>query len=445
MNSIWTIIIFAITISILVVVHEFGHFWVARRCGVRVLCFSVGFGKKLFSYTSKQGTEFVLSCIPLGGYVKMLDSRASDVTAEERPFAFDHKTILQRAAIVSAGPIANFILAFIIYWVVFQIGVMSYPVKVAQITPNSIAAFANIPLGAELKSISGIKVDDQQELRVALIGEVGEETLTIGYLPEHESTPVFKTVNLHNWRFDLEKDDPVKSLGIVLQGPTIRPILSQVQANSAADKAGLVAGDKIINYNGKPLTDWQIFAAQIRTGDPLKLGIERAHQTFLVDVQPDKRLSDDGKTTIGVVGVTPTLDLIKTQYTLFTAIGKSLSQTASMIKLTVWSFYKLIIGDFSLKNLSGPISIAKSAEQTASYGIVPYLHFLAFISISLGVVNLVPLPMLDGGHLVFLAVERIKGRPLSERSQAVFYRIGFMLLMMLMVVALFNDFLRLST
>lgn len=439
---IWTTLIFLITISVLVAVHEFGHFIIARLCGVKVECFSIGFGKKLYSYTSKKGTQFSLSVIPLGGYVKMLDGRNVELTDDEKPFAFDHQSILKRAAIISAGPVANFIFAIIAYWIIFQLGVVSYPVKVQSVLPNTPAASINIPENMELKSIAGIKVDSWGDVNSALITEMGKDALTLGYETE-QGEQYQQTINIKNWKFDIEKVSPITAFGFVPAQIEIYPIVSKIVANSAAEKAGMAVGDTIVAYNNKPYDSWENFVALVKQGQPIQLEVERENKQLMLDLIPSIEINDKGE-KIGIVGIYPTSNTIVKQYGIVGAFVKGLDQTKLTIISVVRSFYQLATGVISLKNLSGPVSIAKGAGQTASYGFVPYLFFLAFISISLGVINLVPLPMLDGGHLVFLLIEKIKGSPLSREIQDACYRLGFVLLMIIMGIAFFNDFVRLS-
>lgn len=439
---IWTTLIFLITISVLVTVHEFGHFIIARLCGVRVECFSIGFGKKLWSYTSKKGTEFAIACIPLGGYVKMLDGRNTQLTEQEIPFAFNHKSIAKRAAIISAGPIANFILAALVYWLIFQIGVLTYPVKIAQIIANTPAASVNIPQGAELKTIAGIKIESWSDVNSALINEMGKENVVITYdTPTAHHNEIW--VDIKNWQFDIEKQSPIAAFGFMPAPVEIYPIISKIVPQSAAEKAGLQIGDEIQSYNNQTYHDWDSFVTLIKTGQPIKLNVKRGNQSVVLTLTPQMDVNAKGE-RIGVVGIYPTNNTSVKQYDIVSAFVKSIDQTGLTIKLVVRSFYQLITGVISIKNLSGPITIAKGAGQTASYGFVPYLFFLAFISISLGVINLVPLPMLDGGHLIFLLIEKMKGSPLSTATQEVMYRLGFILLMVIMGIALFNDFLRLS-
>lgn len=437
----WNSLLFLISISILITVHEFGHFIISRWCGVRVECFSIGFGKKIFSYTSSKGTEYKLAMIPLGGYVKMLDGRAVKLTESEKPFAFNHKTILQRAAIIVAGPVANFLLALVLYWVIFLLGVVSYPVAIAQTLPNSPAASINIPSGSELNAIAGIKIESWSDVSSALISEMGKDSIAISYIDKNNNTHN-ANINIKDWRFDIEKTSPITAFGFVPAKVEIYPVIDKLISGSAAEKNGLQVGDEIVRYNNKLYDDWQSLAETISQGQPIELAVKRANQTLLFTIQPDITVDELGNKN-GKLGFYPTSNAIVKQYGIVSAILKSAQQTGLTIKLTVRSIYQLLTGVISIKNLSGPVSIAQGAGQTASYGVVPYLYFLAFISISLGIINLVPLPMLDGGHLIFLLVEKLQGRPVSDKTQEVCYRLGFVLLMVIMAIALFNDFVRL--
>ncbi|AIN16920.1 RIP metalloprotease RseP [Yersinia rochesterensis] len=450
MSILWSLAAFIIALGILITVHEFGHFWVARRCGVRVERFSIGFGKALWRRTDRQGTEYVIALIPLGGYVKMLDERVEAVAPELRHQSFNNKTILQRAAIVSAGPIANFLFAIIAYWLVFIIGVPSVRPVVGDISPQSIAAQANISPGMELKSVDGIETPDWDSVRLALISKIGDKQAQVGVAPFGSANVVQKTLDLRQWQFEPDKQDPVVALGIIPRGPQIESVLAEVQPGSAAQKAGLQAGDRIVKVNGQLLDRWQSFVLQVRDnpGKALVLDIERGGTPLSLTLIPDTKSVGENRSE-GFAGVVPKViplpDEYKTirQYGPFTALYQAGDKTWQLMHLTVSMLGKLITGDVKLNNLSGPISIAQGAGVSAEYGLVYYLMFLALISVNLGIINLFPLPVLDGGHLLFLAIEKLKGGPVSERVQDFSYRIGSILLVLLMGLALFNDFSRL--
>ncbi|EMF7616572.1 sigma E protease regulator RseP [Providencia stuartii] len=449
MGFFWSLAAFIIAIGVLITVHEFGHFWVARRCGVYVERFSIGFGKTLWRKVDRQGTEFVIALIPLGGYVKMLDEHVGDVSPERRHLAFNNKTVGQRAAIISAGPIANFLLAIVVYWVVFMMGIPSVRPVIEDVKPGSVAASANILPGMELKSIDGIETPDWNSIRLALVGKIGDSELTVSVLPQGFSEPVTKTVDLTAWQFDPEKQDPVLSMGIMPVSARIDPVISKVSPGLAGERAGLQPGDRIVSVNGETLDLWNPVTRLIRNSpnQPLKLAVERNNQIISLTLTPDSQNGKGGE-QIGFAGVElsvlPLADEYRMvqQYGPFSAIYQASDKTWQLMKLTVNMMGKLVVGDVKLNNLSGPISIAKGAGVSAESGLVYYLMFIALISVNLGIINLFPLPVLDGGHLLFLLIEKIKGSPVSERVQDFSYRIGAMALILLMGLALFNDFSR---
>ena len=449
LSILWNLAAFIVALGVLITVHEFGHFWVARRCGVRVERFSIGFGKALWRRTDKSGTEYVIALIPLGGYVKMLDERAEPVAPELRHYAFNNKTVGQRAAIIAAGPIANFLFAIFAYWLVFIIGVPGVRPVVGEITPNSIAAQAQIQPGTELKAVDGIETPDWDAVRLQLVSKIGDEHTTLSVAQFGSNQRQDNTLDLRHWAFEPDKEDPVSSLGIRPRGPQIESVLSEVQVNSAASKAGLQAGDRIVKVNGQPLTQWMTFVTLVRDNPDktLALDIERQGSSLSLTLTPDsKQVNGKAEGFAGVVPkVIPLPDEYKTvrQYGPFSAILEASDKTWQLMKLTVSMLGKLITGDVKLNNLSGPISIAQGAGMSAEFGVIYYLMFLALISVNLGIINLFPLPVLDGGHLLFLAIEKLKGGPVSERVQDFSYRIGSILLVLLMGLALFNDFSRL--
>ncbi|GKX43407.1 sigma E protease regulator RseP [Pectobacterium carotovorum] len=450
LSFLWNLAAFIIALGVLVTVHEFGHFWVARRCGVKVERFSVGFGRALWRRRDRTGTEFVIALIPLGGYVKMLDERVDTVAPEFRHQSFNSKTVWQRAAIVSAGPIANFLFAIVAYWLVFILGVPGVRPVVGEILPNSIAAQAEMSAGMELKSVDGIETPDWDTARLALIGKIGDSDVVIGTAPLGSDRVVQKTLDLREWQFEPDKQDPASSLGIIPRGPQIEPVLHQVQAGSAAEKAGLQVGDRIVKVDGQVLAHWRDFVIAVRDnpGQSIALEVERNGSTVPLTLTPYSKSVGSGRVE-GLAGVMPSVTPLPEEYRTvrqygpFSAIYQATDKTWQLMKLTVSMLGKLVMGDVKLNNLSGPISIAQGAGMSADYGLIYYLMFLALISVNLGIINLFPLPVLDGGHLLFLAVERLKGRPVSERVQDVSYRIGTVLLMLLMGLALFNDFSRL--
>ncbi|RKQ41337.1 sigma E protease regulator RseP [Enterobacter sp. R1(2018)] len=448
LSILWNLAAFIVALGVLITVHEFGHFWVARRCGVRVERFSIGFGKALWRRLDSHGTEFVIALIPLGGYVKMLDERVEPVSPELRHYAFNNKTVSQRAAIIAAGPVANFIFAVFAYWLVFIIGVPGVRPVVGEITPNSIAAQAQIAPGTELKAIDGIETPDWDAVRLALVAKIGDENARISLAPLGTNQTSEKTLDLRNWQFEPDREDPVVSLGIRPRGPQVETVLAEVQPESAANKAGLQAGDRIVKVKGALINQWTDFVSLVRDNPGQSLAVEVERQgrplslTLIPDTKPGKAKAE------GFAGVVPKViplpDEYKTvrQYGPFVAVAEATGKTWQLMKLTVNMLGKLITGDVKLNNLSGPISIAQGAGMSAEFGLIYYLMFLALISVNLGIINLFPLPVLDGGHLLFLAIEKLKGGPVSERVQDFSYRIGSILLVLLMGLALFNDFSR---
>ena len=448
LSILWSFVAFIVALGVLITVHEFGHFWVARRCGVHVERFSVGFGKTLWRRQDRHGTEFVIALIPLGGYVKMLDERVESVPAELRHQAFNNKAIWQRASIIAAGPVANFIFAILAYWVVFIHGVPGVRPVIGEILNGSVAAEAQIAPGMELKAVDGIETPDWDAVRMELVGKIGDSATTLTVARFGEQATQQKQLDLRNWHFEPDKQDPIVALGIRPRGPQLETTLAEVQANSPASEAGLQAGDRIVKVDGQPLSQWQVFVTQVRDnpGKSMALEVVRNGESVQLAMTPEAK---PGAKTEGFAGVIPrTIPLpeeYKTvrQYGAFAAVGEASVKTWQLMKLTVSMLGKLITGDVKLNNLSGPISIAQGAGLSAEYGMIYYLMFLALISVNLGIINLFPLPVLDGGHLLFLAIEKIKGGPVSERVQDFSYRIGSILLVLLMGLALFNDFSRL--
>ncbi|AZH04277.1 MULTISPECIES: sigma E protease regulator RseP [Proteus] len=450
MGILWNLAAFIIVLGILITVHEFGHFWVARRCGVYVERFSIGFGKAIWRKTDKHGTEFVVAWIPLGGYVKMLDERVAEVAPERRHLAFNNKTVGQRAAIVAAGPIANFLLAIVAYWLVFMIGVPALKPIIADIRPDSIAEQAKLTPGMELKSVAGIETPDQNAVRLALVSKIGAKEVAFVVTQPNSLSESENILNLQQWNFDPERQDPIVSLGIMPVGARLDSKVVEVTPDSAAEKAGLQAGDRIVKVDGQPIDTWHPFTYFVRQSPnkTLELLVERNGASLVLNITPTAIALKDGS-EVGQVGaklqVLPPDEqyLIMQQYNPFSALYEASDKTWQLMGLTVKMIGKLVVGDVKLTNLSGPVSIAKGAGMSADSGFVYYLMFIALISVNLGIINLFPLPVLDGGHLLFLVIEKIKGGPVSERVQDVCYRFGVMALMLLMGLALFNDFSRL--
>jgi len=447
----WNLVSFIVALGILVAVHEFGHFWVARRCGVKVEKFSIGFGKSIWSKVGKDGTEYSISMIPLGGYVKMVDSRIDDIPEHEKHLAFDQKPLWKRTSIVAAGPIFNFLFAIVAYWLVFLIGVPAVKPVIGEVTPNSIVAQAGIESGMELKSISGIKTPDWESVNMRLISHIGDDSVTMTLSSANEvGSEVTRTLDIRDWNFDPETQSTMQSLGFKPYTPEIFTELAQVSEGGAAEKAGLQADDKIISINGNKISKWEEVVEAIRSHPetPMELTVLRQGEEQSFTLTPGSRELAN-KQLVGFAGIAPKVAewpesyRFELQFGVFESIGKAIDKTGQVIGLTISMLKKLIVGDVGLNNLSGPISIAKGAGATADYGLVYFLGFLALISVNLGIINLVPLPMLDGGHLLFFAIEAVIRRPVPEKVQEMGYKIGGAIIFSLMALALFNDFTRL--
>ena len=437
-----SIISFFILICVLVFVHEYGHFWAARCCGVKVIRFSIGFGKVLFRKKDKHGTEFVFSLIPLGGYVQMWNGEP-EVNEQkiDAPIlqSLSKKSPLQRAFIISAGPIANFIFAVIAYWVVFITGIPTLKPVVGQVIPNSIAAQANLPVEFEIKQVAGKTVLDWEEVTLALIGNLGAERVEVSGSNIDGDYPQRFYLNLTDCKVDGTKESPLTSLGISPKNAVIKPEIAQVLPHSPAEKAGLKAQDKILTVNHQPF-DWQNLVKTVQTGQSITLEIETSNQQKqAVEMTPEKQKDRY------VIGITPTYEGIGEkyhtvlEYDVLTAIGKSVDKVGSLIHSIFLFIGNLITGELSLNNMSGPISMAKGAAATAEIGWVYYLSFMALISVNLGVMNLFPILPLDGGQLLLLAVEAIKRKPVSEEFQLRFQQLGMLFVLSLMVFAFIND------
>lgn len=442
MSFLWSLASFLVVIAVLVAVHEYGHFWAARKCGIKVERFSIGFGKVIWRRRDKQDTEFAISLIPLGGYVKMLDERNEEVPAHLASQAFNNKTVLQRAFVIAAGPMANFLFAIFAYFVIYSIGIPSVKPVIETVQPNSIAAKANIQPDSQIMAIDGTATPDWETISLMLATKMGNDQIELTLSPFGSGIEQHRTLDIRNWRFDPEKESAISTLGLEPVRTKFEMILSKVEPNSPAEKAGLKVGDKI--YEKNVLITWQNFVALVQKGKSFTVQVERDGQFFSVNLTPE--LNKKGN---WIVGISPTAykvaDKYRTElkYDILEALQKGIEKTIQLSWLTIKVIGKLLTGHLSLNNLGGPISIAKGAGMTSEIGFVYYLGFMALISVNLGIMNLFPLPVLDGGHLVFLAAEAVRGKPLSERIQNISYRIGAVLVLMLMTFALFNDFLRL--
>lgn len=445
-----TLLYFIIAISVLVVIHEYGHFWVARRCGVKVLRFSVGFGNPLFSWKDKYDTEFAIAPIPLGGYVKMLDEREGPVPEHLLDQAFTQKTAWQRIAIAAAGPIANFLFAIIAYWILFVAGTTGVVPVVGEVKDSTPAAVAGLRSGDEIIAIDGEETTSWQEVSWQLVNFIGEDA-SFPVVVESESGAQRRVdISVSAWLSDSEAPDPIDGLGIEPRRMDIPAQIGQLSEDGRAFASGLQTGDVILEVDLTPISDWYqwVEIVQAAPEQTLSLLIERDDQTQVLSLTPARKELDDG-TVIGFVGAgvqVPEIpaDWLRTSQAGFLqGLSLGVEKTWNLVGFTLESLWKMIRGDVSVKNLSGPITIAKVAGSSASGGLESFIGFLALLSVSLGVLNLLPVPMLDGGHILFYSAEMLIGKPLPEKVQIAAIKVGMFLLFSLMAVAFYNDISRL--
>jgi regulator of sigma E protease len=447
---------FILVFAIVVIVHEFGHFWVARRMGVKVLRFSIGFGPILWKRTDKLGTEFAVAAIPLGGYVKMVDGREGELTAEEKPFAFDQKPVSKRIAIVIAGPLFNFLFAIVAYMVILMIGIVKVAPIVGDVAPDSPAAHAGIQAGDEFISIANQATADWQSVYLAILknaGEVGTTEVAVRAFVNDAANQPLREYQLPNITLKSETpgQDPLAEWGVTLGLPHIPAIIGTVVPNEPAAQAGLQTNDEVTEVDGQAIHDWYALAEHIRSspGKPLKFTVKRQAELVHITVTP-KATHLEGQTQsgpVGIIGVTLAPlnwppELLRTQREWpVGAFTQSVINTWDLSKLTFVIMGKMLTGTVGIDNLSGPISIAQGADTSVENGWLAFISFLILLSVNLGVINLLPIPMLDGGHLLYYVIELVRGRPVSEAAQRVGLFIGLAFVILLMSVGLHNDIL----
>lgn len=445
-----SIVAFILAIGILVVFHEWGHFWVARRLGVKVLRFSVGFGKPLWRYQTKSGVEFTLCAIPLGGYVKMLDEREAPVPAEWVSQAFNRQALWRRFLIVLAGPMFNFLFAILAYWLMLMIGITSMVARIGEITPDSIAYHAGLHSGEEIVAVDNVPTLSWQQVYREVLLRLGDRDKLKVVIKTSDGAQDTRWMDLKSWELKGEKPNPLHALGITPYQPPIPPVVSEVIGDTPAAKAGFLPEDEIMAVDGKPIHDWQDFSHYVapRANHAVTVTISRKGAQEVLTVTPRLKESDTGE-SVGFVGlivkiphVIPPDLLVKERVAPVPAFLEAIHRTQQNIRMTFHLIGKMVMGQIGLKHLSGPISIAEGAGMTAVLGISEFLGFLALISISLGVLNLLPIPVLDGGHLLFYLIEGVFGRPLSEKVQLWGFKLGFIFLIFLMIIAFYNDLVR---
>ncbi len=452
-----TILAFIITIGLLVTIHEYGHFQVARWCNVKVLCFSIGFGKPLWQKTfGKDNTEFVLAAIPLGGFVKMLDEREQQTEENLVPQseadlkrAFNRQSVWKRIAIVLAGPVANLLLAIILYWGLFMLGVTGMRPIIGVVEDNGLAAQASLKSGEVIQKIAGKPVSTWQEARWLILEESLENKTVEIEAINNNNELLQHTLSFEGINNDAEIDI-LKKIGLDVFKPNIPAVIGEILPNSAAEKAGFMPDDKILQIDNVVTEDWERVVNIIKLSPNKKLQFEIKRGQEIVRIAATPEAIKENNQTIGRMGAGVKLDkheldnlLITLNYSPLISLQKALAKTWDTSIFSLKMLGKMLTGQVSLKGISGPVTIATFAGESANLGLKTFLGFLALVSISIGVLNLLPIPVLDGGHLMYYMVEILKGSPVSEQAMLAGQKIGFVLLGLLMTIALFNDFNRL--
>jgi regulator of sigma E protease len=446
-----TLLAFIVAIVVLVVFHEYGHYLVARWCGVKVLRFSVGFGNVIYSRRfGKDGTEWALSAIPLGGYVKMLDEREGDVAPNDLRRAFNRKPVLQRMAIVAAGPLANLLLAVVLYWALFMYGVPGIKPVLGEIAPGTPAAVAALHTQSTIVSINGQATQSWQEVRWTLLDLILQQRSATLQLRDRTDVIVERKLDMSGLSAADLDGDFMRKLGLLPYQPPVYPVIGQLTADGAAARAGMQTGDRVLTVNGEAMALWADWVKVVRAHPEqmLQLEIERDGARIALSITP-AAVMDEGE-RIGRIGAGAQIDqkafealLVDVRYPPLQALSEGLSKTFDTAVISLKMMGKMITGEVSLKNLSGPITIADYAGQSAQMGLGAYVGVLALISISLGILNLLPIPLLDGGHLLYYSVEFFKGSPVSDNLWEAGQKVGIALLVTMMAFALYNDVSRL--
>ncbi|MGH8661747.1 MAG: RIP metalloprotease RseP [Burkholderiales bacterium] len=447
-----TIAAFVVALGCLIVVHEYGHFVVARACGVKVLRFSVGFGRPLWARRyGRDATEWVIAAFPLGGYVKMLDEREGPVGRDELPRAFNRQPVWRRVAIVVAGPAANFLLAIVLYWVLFVHGVPGLKPVVGEPPAGTPARHAGFAAGDLLVRIGEEPVASWQDARWILLQHAVRKSAVVVTVSPAGGGAATRRLDLSGVTVDDLDGDFLRALGLARHQPPLKPVIGEVVGGGAAERAGLRAGDEVVAIGNERVESWEQVVKLVRAhpGAPLVIEVRRGGALQpAIAVTPEAVVEGGGR--IGRIGAAPRMDpaaladlIVNVRYGPLESLVRAVEKTWDTSVFSLRMLGKMIVGEVSLKNLSGPITIADYAGQSAQGGAASYLLFLALISISLGVLNLLPIPLLDGGHLMYYAIEILQGRPLSDRAIEIGQHAGLLLLIALMAFALYNDIHRL--
>ena len=451
MNTIITVSAFVVALAVLIIVHEYGHYLVARLAGVKVLRFSVGFGRPLcLLRMGVDRTELAFCLIPLGGYVKMLDEHEGPVAPADLHRAFNRKSVWRRFAIVSAGPLANFLLAVILYWMLFLNGVQEAKPVIGTPEPGTIAAAAGLMRGDTILKINGEGIAGWQEARWRILQLAVEKQPARLEILDRANRIDWRTLDFARFASEGFEGDPLARMGLRIYRPDIEPVISQVTSGAVAERSGLRPGDRVTAVNGRPIETWSDLVTSVREHPGIRMSVEvkRGLETLSIELVPDL-IEQEGK-RFGRIGASPHIDpkavqgLVTTvRYGPMKALKLAFERTLDTAAFSLKMLGKMLIGEVSWRNLSGPVTIADYAGQSAQHGLAAYVAFIALISISLGVLNLLPIPLLDGGHLMYYVVEIIKGSPVSERVMELGQRFGLSLLLFLMAFAFYNDINRL--
>jgi regulator of sigma E protease len=451
MSFLHTLVAFIVALGILIVVHEYGHYLVARLCGVKVLRFSVGFGRPLVTKTiGLDKTEWVIAAIPFGGYVKMLDEREGPVEPGDLTRAFNRQNVWKRFLIVVAGPVFNFLFAILVYAGLFMYGLPEARPIIAEPAPGTIAAAAGLHAGATVRAIDGEPVTTWQDVRWRVLQVALQHGAVRLETQDERGQVAAATLDLRDFSSDDVESDVLERLGLRLFRPPLEPVIGMLVAGGPGDRAGLKEGDRVVRADGQPVGSWEAVVAAVRArpGAPLRLAIERGDTSLTIEVVPDAVAA--GEARIGRIGAAPRVPpsqtermTIRVQHGPLASLGKAVAKTFDIAGFSLKMLGKMVVGEVSWRHLSGPVTIADFAGQSAQMGWISYLTFLALISISLGVLNLLPIPLLDGGHLMYYAIELVKGKPVSERVMELGQRVGLALLLVMMAFAFYNDLNRL--
>ena len=455
MSILLNIIAFIFAIGILVTFHEFGHYWVAKKSGVKVLRFSVGFGRSLYQWLGADGTQYRIAAIPLGGYVKMLDEREDpNIDPNEQHRAFNRQSLQVRSVIVAAGPLANFLLAFILSFLTFVIGISGVRPVIGEVRPDSVAANAGIQIDDEILAVNNQDVKSWQEVGMAILDAATSEQQLMLELTQDKFDEASRQVTIDTVGLNMLGDAGyMEALGFSGPVPRIPAIVADISSGGSADRYGLQIGDQIVAFNGESVADWGYLVDQVQqnASKSVELTVERNGQVEVLPIEIDAFEQDDGK-LIGRIGVRVDTEQAREElkkYQVFIRYGPLESvwfaavKTWEITRLTFKILWQIVTGSASLKNISGPLTIAEVAGTSIAIGIGTYLSTLALLSISIGILNLLPIPLLDGGHLLYYLIEFFKGSPVSENTQGLAQHIGIALLGGLMLLALYNDIYRL--